>query len=617
MCFLLYMRNLYFYLFVLFIYSCNGIEDKLDKEAPLSILPLILHEGEEAVVNAIADSIDLKSDTLFFRIHIFMQDLSNRVGYVKIKNGKGVFTIPKGAACLKGQFYTLEDREERTYTRFIYDSKTNKEVINAYQLNTSEKKMKKELTNHPNNLAIYAQYLRRQHEDVYLGKTSDSIFYMEAKKYLSIVEQQANTEKASDMYALIVVNNYAKEYDKAEALLLEMIKKHSNSNFFIEAYNSYWIWSKMYRENPEKTEVFIDSLDTYIAKNIPYSPIGITNSLAPIKKKYYTDKVIAQNIEFFLKNVDSSNIAQKAFLINGLTKSNQVNKAKVEAQKYMNSVNNEEYQHFSISQKGKMEGFAKKGTQLGFAYQLLAEVSQAEKDYTQAITYLDSAYMSYQKDRQNNFIKNPITEALNLKASIQKKINQHDEALKTYETLYQETKDDRVLDSIKILFKETQQEKGFESYAKSLKEKVENKNNKPKKLATDFSIKDMSGYEIKLSEWKGRVVVLNFWANYCLPCAKEIPLLNKLWRETQTKDIIFLAVTKDTPLVVQRFAQRQKEMFSFSVLPNAKELSDVYDVNLVPTQIVINKKGEIVHRETGFGGNIDKLKQVVLEELAK
>ncbi len=127
----------------------------------------------------------------------------------------------------------------------------------------------------------------------------------------------------------------------------------------------------------------------------------------------------------------------------------------------------------------------------------------------------------------------------------------------------------------------------------------------------------MSGYEIKLSEWKGRVVVLNFWANYCLPCAKEIPLLNKLWRETQTKDIIFLAVTKDSPLVVQRFAQRQKEMFSFSVLPDAKELSSVYDINLVPTQIVINKKGETVHRETGFGGNIEKLKQVVLEELKK
>ncbi|AFM03361.1 Peroxiredoxin [Bernardetia litoralis DSM 6794] len=168
-----------------------------------------------------------------------------------------------------------------------------------------------------------------------------------------------------------------------------------------------------------------------------------------------------------------------------------------------------------------------------------------------------------------------------------------------------------------MLFKETEQEKGFESYAKNLKERVENKNQEPKKLAADFSIKDMSGYEIKLSDWKGRVVVLNFWANYCLPCAKEIPFLNKIWRETQTDDIIFLAVTKDSPLVVQRFAQRQKEMFSFSVLPHAKELADVYDVNLVPTQIVINKKGEIVHRETGFGGNIDKLKQVVLEELKK
>lgn len=84
-----------------------------------------------------------------------------------------------------------------------------------------------------------------------------------------------------------------------------------------------------------------------------------------------------------------------------------------------------------------------------------------------------------------------------------------------------------------------------------------------------------------------------------------------------TKDIIFLAVTKNTPLEVTRFAQRQKEMFSFSVLPNSKEFFDVYELNLVPTTIVINKKGEIIHKESGFGGNIDKLKQVVLEELKK
>ncbi len=265
----------------------------------------------------------------------------------------------------------------------------------------------------------------------------------------------------------------------------------------------------------------------------------------------------------------------------------------------------------------KNMGYKQRDGFIADAYALRSDIEIARKDYQKAIQFIDISNFYFRRDTINSYRSNSINYLLKIKSTLKKRLSQYSEALKVYDTLYTETRDKSILDSIKVLFKETEQEKGFEDYTENLKERVENENKEPKKLAANFSIKDMSGYEIKLSDWKGRVVVLNFWANYCLPCAKEIPLLNQLWRETQTKDIIFLAATNNKPIEITRFAQRQKEMFSFSILPNAKELADVYDVNLVPTTIVINKKGAIVHRETGFGGNIDKLKQVVLEELKK
>jgi len=356
-----------------------------------------------------------------------------------------------------------------------------------------------------------------------------------------------------------------------------------------------------------------------VAHNHPQSPLGIDILSDTYSDNIYgdlfSDENVLKNLNYYTKNIQSNNFIAQKDIVKINLKLNNKKDAERGAEKYLKSMLNNDFVHYSPIPKSKKE--IGKESYIADAYELLAEVSQANGNSVKAIAYLDSAIILYKSDSQNKFRAVSIQDNYKKKATIQKKLNQLDRALKTYETLYQETKDDRVLDSIKVLFKETQQEEGFESYAKNLKERVENKNQEPKKLAADFSIKDMSGYEIKLSEWKGRVVVLNFWANYCLPCAKEIPYLNKIWRETQTKDIIFLAVTKNTPIEVTRFAQRQKEMFGFSILPNAKELADIYNVNLVPTQIVINKKGEIVHRETGFGGNIDKLKQVVLEELKK
>ena len=612
------MRKIFYFIFVVILSSCKN--NNSDTKTVLSnlVLPSFIYEEEEIIVNALRDStgFDPSLDTIYFRVFIAMQDLSQRQGYIKLEEGKGKLFIPKGAAFLSGSFYTSEDIEVKNFERRIYDRHNNKEVINAYQVHTNLEMMEKELSNHPNNLAIYAKYIQELQEEAYFGKLDDSVVQVEAQKYLGMIENKVSLEKASDLYAFIILNNYAKRYDKVEALLLEMLRKHPYSYFSKESYISYKVWSKRYREYPNETKIFLDSISRYIANNIPHSPIGVANSLSSYRK-YYSKEDIATNAQYYVDNIDSTFILIRDRLTKYHLNAKNIEKAREFSIKELQNAKSGQWKVMNPVPARDRRGGANRGSYIGFSYQLLAEVNESEKDYKQAIKYLDSAYISYQTDKQNRFVSYPITQALNLKANIQRRIEKNDQALQTYETLYQETKDDRVLDSIQVLFKETQQEQGFENYAKNLKERVENKNQEPKKLAANFSIKDMSGYEIKLSEWKGRVVVLNFWANYCLPCAKEIPYLNELWRETQTKDIIFLAVTKNTPLEVTRFAQRQKEMFSFSILPNAKELADVYDVNLVPTTIVINKKGEIVHRESGFSGNIDKLKQVIMQELSK
>lgn len=584
-----------------------------EKSPQKTILPEKIYQEELISINAIQDSININSDTLFFAISIYMQDTRVYNGYIKMKDGMGTFFVPKEAAYITGYFYSLKERDNKNYDRLIYDKNTNKEVINAYQENVTEEQMYKELENYPNNLIAYISNLKYLREKVYLGEVSDTTFSRVAQNYLDNISQNANSESQSDMYSLIVAYVYNDKYTEAEQLLYEMIKTYPNSYLLKRAYDSYWVNSFLYREDKYNSEIFLDSLDRYIARHVSQtSPLYISNSISPAKEKYYKSKEIANSIDFFLREIDSTDMMKKSALIQALIKSEQLSKARIAAKEYVKYVKGGGWQHFKITNTKATDGFAKQGTKIGKAYKFLADVSEAEGDYIEAIEYLDSAYAYYRTDKQNKFIKNPIRDALNMKGSIYKRMNQPNQVLKTYETLYEETKDERVLDSIKVLFLEMQQEEGFEDYVISLKN-----NNEDNKLAKNFSIKDMTGYDIKLSEWKNRVVVLNFWANYCLPCADEIPLLNELWRKTQSKDIIFLAITKDSPLVVKRFAKRQREMFAFSVVPEAKELYDKYDVNLIPTQIIINKKGEIVKRLTGLKESRENLKRLVLEELEK
>lgn len=120
--------------------------------------------------------------------------------------------------------------------------------------------------------------------------------------------------------------------------------------------------------------------------------------------------------------------------------------------------------------------------------------------------------------------------------------------------------------------------------------------------ALDFIAYKLDGNPIKLSNYKGKIVVLNFWFTKCLPCIKEIPQLNELVNDFTNKDVIFLALTFDKKEVLNSFLKTNT--FKYDILTNANDVITMYDIQTYPTSIIINQERDIVFKELGFHVNI-------------
>lgn len=131
--------------------------------------------------------------------------------------------------------------------------------------------------------------------------------------------------------------------------------------------------------------------------------------------------------------------------------------------------------------------------------------------------------------------------------------------------------------------------------------------------ALDFLATDLNGKSYKLSDLKGKVVVLNFWFTKCGPCVAEMPALNELVNLYKNKDVVFLAITFNKKEIVTQFLENQP--FNYTILANANDVTNIYGVQSYPTNIIINKTGEIVLKELGYRTNIKEVLQTSINEL--
>lgn len=120
--------------------------------------------------------------------------------------------------------------------------------------------------------------------------------------------------------------------------------------------------------------------------------------------------------------------------------------------------------------------------------------------------------------------------------------------------------------------------------------------------APDFTLKTLDGRMVKLSDFRGKKVILNFWATWCPPCKAEVPEFEKFYQEQQNDSIEILAVD----ITAQEKSKEGVTDFIKSygitypvVLDEAGVVADTYRISAIPTTFIVDAQGTVRQKVTG------------------
>jgi peroxiredoxin len=119
--------------------------------------------------------------------------------------------------------------------------------------------------------------------------------------------------------------------------------------------------------------------------------------------------------------------------------------------------------------------------------------------------------------------------------------------------------------------------------------------------APDFLLRDLDGRQVKLSSFKGTMVILDFWATWCPPCVREIPHFVELYEKYGNRGLVILGVSTDRKgvSVVNSFVRRHK--VNYPILMADVKVKEAYGgIRSIPTTFVIDKTGKIQRRYVGY-----------------
>jgi peroxiredoxin len=120
--------------------------------------------------------------------------------------------------------------------------------------------------------------------------------------------------------------------------------------------------------------------------------------------------------------------------------------------------------------------------------------------------------------------------------------------------------------------------------------------------STDFSLSSLDGAKVSLSSYRGRTVVLSFWATWCGPCQVEMPAMQKLYESLRDRGFEILAVdVMEDKATVEKF--RRSHGYTFPMLLDADgAVAGLYGAQALPTNYVIDSRGLLRGRVVGVGG---------------
>ena len=118
--------------------------------------------------------------------------------------------------------------------------------------------------------------------------------------------------------------------------------------------------------------------------------------------------------------------------------------------------------------------------------------------------------------------------------------------------------------------------------------------------APGWQLQNLEGKAVKLSDFKGKVVLLNFWATWCPPCRDEIPDLISLQQQYSPRGLVVLGIAMDGrgAAIVKPFAEKMKINYPL-VIGDQKTSEDYGGIDALPTTFIIDRKGNVIAQQKG------------------
>jgi peroxiredoxin len=137
------------------------------------------------------------------------------------------------------------------------------------------------------------------------------------------------------------------------------------------------------------------------------------------------------------------------------------------------------------------------------------------------------------------------------------------------------------------------------------------KSSKERKAAPEFTLRDANGAFVKLSQYRGRVVLLNFWATWCGPCALEIPWFIEFEQQYKARglEVVGISMDDDGWDAVKPYVSEHK--LNYRVLLGDDSVSQLYGgVEALPTTFIIDRDGKIAFVHVGLAGKDEYLGEI-------
>ncbi|MFN3478918.1 MAG: peroxiredoxin family protein [Thermodesulfovibrionales bacterium] len=135
--------------------------------------------------------------------------------------------------------------------------------------------------------------------------------------------------------------------------------------------------------------------------------------------------------------------------------------------------------------------------------------------------------------------------------------------------------------------------------------------------APDFTLRTTNSSEVHLSDLRGKVVLIEFWATWCPPCRESIPTMNEIYKRYNEKGLVLLGISVDKGqnVVEDLRAFVREYSIQYPVLIDSKNVNNLYGVYSIPTTFLIDKEGKIVFKSIGFSPEVENKLSAEIERL--